>query len=59
MIDSNGHLHCDKCGKEHLLSLEGKVTWYCPRCHHFNKENTDKILVEGDLVKLTKEDRVI
>jgi phage FluMu protein Com len=44
LIDSQGHLHCDKCNKEHLLKLDGLVEWYCPRCHHFNRVDTRIVL---------------
>jgi len=40
MIDKNGSLRCYNCDKEILLSLEmieGKVKFYCPRCHHYQE----------------------
>jgi len=40
MIDQNGHVRCQNCGKQHAIKLEGKLEWYCPRCHFFNRENS-------------------
>jgi len=40
MIDSDGNVCCDNCGKKHALRLDGKLEWYCPKCKHFNRENT-------------------
>ena len=40
MIDKDGSLHCDNCGKEILLNLaitEGRAEFYCPRCHVYHK----------------------
>ena len=41
MIDSYGYVRCDECGKKHAIKLEGEdyvYEWYCPKCHHFNRE---------------------
>ena len=40
MINKNGSLVCDSCHKEILLRVtlqEGKIEFYCPRCHHYQK----------------------
>ena len=54
MIDQNGHLHCNNCGKEHALKLEGKLEWYCPRCHYFNREVNQGLDKNGKPVLLLK-----
>lgn len=57
MIDKDGHLHCNKCGKEHALKLEGKLEWYCPRCHFFNRENNLASLIPTWLQEFEKENK--
>ena len=40
MIDKNGALRCDDCGKMVLLHVsltEAALEFYCPRCHHYHK----------------------
>jgi len=37
MIDQNGGLRCDGCGKKLGENLQGKIEIVCPRCHLFNK----------------------
>ena len=54
MIDFNGHLRCDKCGKEHALKLEGKLEWYCPRCHFFNREVNQGLDKSKKIVLISK-----
>jgi phage FluMu protein Com len=36
MIDSNGNLRCDNCGKKLGENLEGRIEIVCPRCHYYN-----------------------
>jgi len=36
MIDSNGYLKCDGCGKKLASELKGEVKIVCPRCKRFN-----------------------
>lgn len=43
MIDSNGHVRCSKCGREHALKLDGKLEWYCPRCKCFNHDTSERL----------------
>ena len=52
MIDKNGSLSCSNCGKKHAIKLEGKLEWYCPRCHFFNRENSDLDRNRKDVVVL-------
>ena len=40
MIDSDGSLRCDGCGKKLGLRVEGRVEIYCPRCKRFNIFNS-------------------
>ncbi len=37
MIDKNGNLRCDECGKKFGEDFEGKITIVCPRCKHYHK----------------------
>ena len=56
MIDKDGSLRCGKCDKEILLSLEmveGKVKFYCPRCHHYQEIKAST--VEISKLDLTKQ----
>lgn len=46
MIDSQGHLRCDNCGKEVALKLEGRLEWYCSRCRFYNREDSQVVAVD-------------
>ena len=37
MIDKDGSLRCDGCGKKLGLRVEGRVELVCPRCKRYNK----------------------
>ncbi len=46
MIDGKGCVKCENCGKEHVLALTGTdyvMKWYCPKCHHFQREISDPL----------------
>ena len=49
MIEQNGDLRCDNCHKKLGEHLEGMIQIVCPRCHYFNKfqtENADMTLAK-------------
>lgn len=48
MIDKYGFVRCSnsKCGKGHAIRLKGELDWYCPRCHHFNRDKSPEIYSE-------------
>lgn len=43
MIDQNGYLKCDGCGKKLGSELNGSVKIVCPRCKTFNVFELDGI----------------
>jgi len=56
MITPDGSLRCSSCFKEILLKVtlqEGQITFYCPRCHHYEQitASTAQVMKGG----LTKE----
>lgn len=42
MIDSNGYLRCDGCGKALARDLKGEVFITCSKCHRLNRFVFDK-----------------
>jgi len=53
VIDKNGHVRCDNCGKEHVLKLVGSdftMEWYCPRCKHFQRDESKMLDKAGNIV---------
>ena len=49
-IGTDGSLRCQNCGKLILLSLqmiEGRLKYFCPRCHYFEE-------IKASTVRITK-----
>lgn len=44
MIDKDGNLRCDQCGKKLGENLEGRIEIVCPRCKRFNVFDATKPL---------------
>jgi len=40
MIDKQGNLKCDGCGKKLGENLKGRIEIVCPRCKRFNVFDT-------------------
>jgi len=49
MIDKDGNIRCNGCGKKLAEHLEGKIEIVCPRCKRYNLEvvTLDKTVVVG------------
>ena len=44
MIDKDGSLVCKYCHKEVLLKVKHiYAEWYCPKCHKFQIDDTNKL----------------
>mgnify|MGYP001590481002 CR=1 FL=1 len=63
MIDSNGCLRCDQCGKLvllHIELIEANLEFYCPRCHFYQKIQASTSQVkEFDLTSKSKDVNII
>ena len=40
LIDSDGSLRCDRCGKKLAAELKGEIKIVCPRCRTYNTFET-------------------
>lgn len=55
MIDAQGYLRCNGCGKKLGFNLEGQVEVICPRCKMPNVFSTKYVYKSHKLVTLKNE----